>query len=61
MTVAQLIGILNTQNHDALVFLASDPEGNSFHQLADYSPEIMEENELRDPHEEGFHVVVLWP
>ena len=66
MTVKELIGILNLCDHDDIVFLASDGEGNSFRQLGDYSPEIVSDIDdreitLGEPDDEGMRVVVLWP
>ena len=50
MHVSTLIRLLRSCNPDALVMIASDEEGNSFHQLADLKTDSEEAN-----------TVILWP
>lgn len=38
MTVGELIKMLSTRNHDAVVLMASDEEGNDYHHIYESQP-----------------------
>lgn len=72
MTVGELIELLQNEDHDSLVVMAKDSEGNEYSPLsnadsADYVAEntwsgyLVDEEDNEDDQNESVPAVVLWP
>ncbi len=64
MVVKELIKILQEENQEATVLLASDPEGNSFHMVEEAGPLDVDEDLREDVLGLDNHIIsaiCIWP